>query len=145
VLELQQQQIEEQEERNKALDAQFKESMKTANEAKEADIKHYEDLNEQFENVIKVDIRHQQILHYIQFVEDRLEKYWKWIDTTFSGDTEEVGKDYYYKAAQNCESAKRELMDDNFDEALQLVKAANANLDEGIRFVSSEEATEAVE
>lgn len=72
-------------------------------------------------------------------------RYWKWIDTTFSGYTEEVGKDYYSKAAQNLESARRELMAEHFDQAKQLIEAANAILDEGIRFVSSEEATEAVE
>ncbi len=104
----------------------------------------YDELNQQFKEVIEPKVRHDEILHYIKFLENRLESYWNWI-SALSGYQSEVGEAYYMKAARNYESAKRELMDRNFDLAEQLVKAANDNLDEGILAVASSNTTASVD
>ena len=147
-----------QEERNNVLDAQFRESMKTAsealetdrehynesmktaNEVLEADLEHYEYLKKRFDDIVDPHIRHEEILHYIKFLEDRLDRYWNWI-SPLSGYQGEVGEAYYMKDAGNCESAKSHLMASNFNLAEQLVKAADANLDEGYLAVVSSNTT----
>lgn len=115
---------------------QHEEAMNLAQTALGIERQHYQELSEQFEEVIEPKTRHDEIFDFILLLYDRLVLYRDWL-TAASYGCREVAEPYYIEASNYFHYAEEELRARNFDEAQRFVTAAYTSMSKGYQACES--------